>query len=372
VSVAARVAAVGLSLLLVQAVAPPPETHANHVSMTTVMLKDRRTSSNASGAVNSRKTQAHAKAAPSEAGPAMPGDIPEPVDVPPSHHPIATAKHAQSRQDVSHKAFARNGGSLRLPLPDFRIVAALIVAFLLGLLVGLRIDPWRRAGSKYNQTSAAAPNKKDDMKQPDPHSELDREAASGQAFSLSAPGWITPVAEPTAPPARRVVDYRGAIDTPQPVAEDPPPLQVEPEPSTELPRASRFDGERAGALALQIVARSEVDERMKHQVLEAMRTRANGPQTAKAVFSALSRSADNTSSVIRWGVVEEELRDFLQICFEGKDVELIAPRRGDPFDPRTMNDYSQSLTGSRSKVARLLAPGYRSGDVTFRAATETG
>ena len=132
-----------------------------------------------------------------------------------------------------------------------------------------------------------------------------------------------------------------------------------------------FDAAAASQFVRSIAAELNLRPDETRRLVDGIFMQREGPRAAMEFFRALSNFRGDSNVTGRWGFAEQQLERFLEYCFRPAPATLIAPRRNSPFEPMDVIDVTQSLTGSRSRVGKLLVPGFRVDGTTVKALIES-
>ncbi len=196
-----------------------------------------------------------------------------------------------------------------------------------------------------SQPTGPAPSKA----QPRPAAETPK-PKRGAAASIKADGPVALVKAPLTP---------SPVSPPPPPPPPPPPI-----PSPVVPAPSLETLVEQGMLAVDRVGLDEVER----SGLEVAALEASSPQEVVDAFFrklreiALRRPPFKPLAFASVNGLEAFVRDA-----HGGEASLIAPLYGDRFLSTEMEIHSDATSGSFSKVVRLVAPGYRTGDKIFKA-----
>ncbi len=121
-----------------------------------------------------------------------------------------------------------------------------------------------------------------------------------------------------------------------------------------------------------MAARLGLNDQERIPLLEDIRAVAEGSALADRFFRGLMGIGRQRFNELRqeapWTAAAVPLQGLLNVCFGPGEATVICPRPGEDFDGGVMTDLSTGTSGSGSKVARLIAPGYQTrGKVNLRA-----
>ena len=206
--------------------------------------------------------------------------------------------------------------------------------------------------------------------------DVSNDSAAGPARDTNAPvhSFVQPPALANSGASAELAEVLPAISQMRdfevlPESIEPPPGLQEDGPAAEPQKKAIFDSAAAVETIAAIARALDYSRSESDDLVSAFRSGVNGPESARALFIALSRPG--TNSVGRWAVARGPLDRLLLQCFGTTSVELIFPQREDAFDPQIMSDNSLKVTGGRSKVKILLAPGFRTEGMLVRAQVES-
>jgi hypothetical protein len=277
-----------------------------------------------------------------------------------------------------------------LPALGIALVAGILLGRLGSILIARR--PARSREEDREESENGHEDESDDNNEGKPVSNASQpnEAPPSPAEDATAAHAESKRVEAPSPPPAMVVatvdlrDHEDRLDFGRPMATvQPPPKQPVMPPQTlpSLPPLAepvhqpaferRIDHARVEDLVRTVGENLSCTPSEIRDLTDIVSERQSGPKIAEALFLSLSKFRNESRVTSRWAMVETDLIAIISLCFDDGG-ELIAPKRGAAFDLDTMNDYSSNITGGRSVVRKLLAPGFKAGASAVKASVETG
>jgi hypothetical protein len=275
----------------------------------------------------------------------------------------------------------------KLKYPDLVIFAIGLVTLAIGFAGGVALGRWGRKTAKAEPAPQNDSGKLDERLSDvaidaPPQVPLDDTARRFQSQLTSPDAAPPPMEEPVPESAAAAKAIAPVTDQPEPaVPEDvapPSPQPVPPEPLAEIEPPVEpepdYTPDEAKRLAEELMAAAGISRNDVETVLDELARAADGEAAAFAVINGLrAASVKKDAKPIAWLNHTAQLTTLLTACgYSERRAALLVPGFNADYDMATMHDYVRAATGSRSKVAKLIAPGLKlDGRVLVKASIES-